>query len=301
MTRPIRLACQAEVVELPLDQVHPTRRLNDAARSTVKFRCIRASVRELGLIEPLVVFPDPKADGRYFLLDGHVRYEILRDSGAKSAKCLLAADDEGLTYNHKVNRLSAIQEHFMILRAVKSGVSEERIARSLNVDVAHIRQKRDLLDGICPEAVQLLKDRRATGTALRELRKVKAVRQIEIAELMIAADNYSVGYVKCLVAATTGELFVDPDRGRPTHGLSPEDLSRIEQEMASQARELRFIKESHGQNTLHLMVAVGYLRRLLENPRVARYLSQRHPSLHAEFQNLVATPYSQEEQHPTRQ
>jgi hypothetical protein len=114
---------------------------------------------------------------------------ILTDLGAAAAKCLVAADDEGFTYNHKVNRLSAIQEHFMILRAVRSGVSEERIARSLNVDVASIRQKRELLDGICPEAVQLLRDRRATGNALRELRKVRPMRQIEIAELMCAADS----------------------------------------------------------------------------------------------------------------
>src|SRR5262249_31320363 len=40
---------------------------------TVKFKCIEASVRELGLIEPLVVFPAPKAEGQFLLLDGHVR------------------------------------------------------------------------------------------------------------------------------------------------------------------------------------------------------------------------------------
>src|SRR5262249_36554005 len=51
------------------------------------------------------------------------------------------------------NRLTVIQEHFMILRAIKSGVTEERMARSLDVDVQSIRQKRDLLEGICPEAV----------------------------------------------------------------------------------------------------------------------------------------------------
>lgn len=287
MTKPIRLACRADVVEVPLGQILPTRRLNDAARRTVKYRCIEASVRELGLIEPLVVFPDAKDRGKYILLDGHVRYTILKARGAVSAKCLVASDDEGLTYNHKVNRLSAIQEHFMILRAVKSGVSEERIARSLNVDVASIRQKRELLDGICAEAVQLLRDRRVTGNALRELRKVKPIRQIEIAELLCAADNYSVGYVKCLVATTAADHLVDPDRGKVSRGLAPEDLSRIEHEMASQARELRFITESHGRNTLHLVVVVSYLRRLLENGRVARYLAQRHPEIHAEFQKLA--------------
>lgn len=44
-----------------------------------------------------------------------------------------------------------------------------RIAKALDIDVATIRQKRDHLDGICPEVVDLLKECRATGNALREL------------------------------------------------------------------------------------------------------------------------------------
>ena len=52
----------------------------------------------------------------------------------------------------------------------------------------------ELLDGICPEAVHLLKEKRVTGPALREFRKARPMRQIEMAELMCAANNFSVGY-----------------------------------------------------------------------------------------------------------
>jgi ParB-like chromosome segregation protein Spo0J len=287
MSEPVRLACRPEVVEVPLAKILPMRLFDDAIRKAAKYRCILASVRELGVIEPLVVYPQPQADGCFMLLDGHLRLMILRELGAASAKCLLSADDEGFTYNHKVNRLSAIQEHFMILRAVKNGVSEERIARSLDVDVASIRQKRDLLDGICPEAVQLLKERPATGNALRELRRVQPMRQIEIAELMCAAGNFSVGYAKCLVAATPAELLVDAERGKDVRGLSPEDVARMEHEMESLGREFKLIEESHGKNVLNLVLVVGYLRKLLENSRVQRYLGQHHPEILAEFQRLV--------------
>ena len=47
----------------------------------------------------------------------------------------------------------------MILRAVERGVPEERIARALNVNVPSIRQKRRLLEGICPAVVEIFKDR----------------------------------------------------------------------------------------------------------------------------------------------
>jgi hypothetical protein len=131
MIDPVRLACRPEILDLPLARVLPMRRFDDGVRKTAKYRCIAASVRELGLIEPLVVFPQRDAGGSYMLLDGHVRLMILKELGATSAWCLVAADDEGFTYNHKVNRLSAIQEHFMILRAVKSGISEERKAQGV--------------------------------------------------------------------------------------------------------------------------------------------------------------------------
>src|SRR5262249_43385780 len=190
MSDQVRLACRPEVVEVSLANILLTRRIDEGVRKTEKYRCIAASVRELGLIEPLVVFPQPKSDGGYILLDGHIRLMILKDLGETTVKCLIATDDEGFTYNHKVNRLSAIQEHFMILRAIKNGVTESRIARALNIDVARIRRKRDLLDGVCAEAVQLLREKHVPAKVLRELRRVKSMRQIEIAELMCASHNF---------------------------------------------------------------------------------------------------------------
>ncbi len=129
-------------MQIPLDRLLPTRSLAKMLRSSPKFLCIQASIRELGLIEPLVVFPQKGSDGMHVILDGHIRHSVLKEMGIQSAKCLIATDDEGFTYNHKVNRLSAIQEHFMIAKAIKNGASEERIARTLNVDLTLIRQKR---------------------------------------------------------------------------------------------------------------------------------------------------------------
>lgn len=287
MSNTVQLACQSDVPEIPLAKILPMRMPDESIRKTGKYRCIQASLRELGLIEPLVVFPQPDSDGCFMLLDGHVRYMILKDLGVTSARCLISTDDEAFTYNHKVNRLSAIQEHFMILRAIRNGVSEERIARSLNVNVQSIRQKRDLLDGICPEAVTLLREKRATAEALRELRKAKPMRQIEIAELMRAANNFTAGYARCLIAATPADQLLDPERGKDVRGLLPEDVARIEHEMASHGKEFKLIEESHGTNTLNLVLVVGYLRKLLENAQVARHLARHYPEIAAEFQKLV--------------
>src|SRR5262249_24304987 len=160
------------------------------------------------------------------------------------------------------------------------------IALAMDVDVASIRQKRDLMDGICPEAVQLLRDRKATAAALRELRKVRPLRQVEIAELMCSTHNFSVGYARCLVATTPAEFQVDGDRGKEARGLSPEEVARMEHELESLGREFKPIEESHGKNVLHLVLVVGYLGKLQDNGRVQRYLGQHYPEIQAEFQKL---------------
>ena len=134
----------------------------------------------------------------------------------------------------------------MILKAIESGVSEERIAATLNVDVARIRQKRNLVSGICPEAVELLKEKRTAAGGLREFRKVTPMRQIEMAELMIASNNFTGSYAKCLVAATQQDQLTQEKAVADGYGLSSEDVSRIEREMGKLGREFKLIEESYG-------------------------------------------------------
>jgi hypothetical protein len=61
--------------------------------------------------------------------------------------------DEAYTYNRRVNHAPPVALHFMILKALTKGVRETRLAAALNVDVLNIRRKRDMLNGVCPEAL----------------------------------------------------------------------------------------------------------------------------------------------------
>jgi hypothetical protein len=67
------------------------------------------------------------------------------EDGAQVVGHLLWQDDEAFTYNKRLNRLATIQEHLMIGRAVDLGVSEERLAKALNLDVRAIRRRRTML------------------------------------------------------------------------------------------------------------------------------------------------------------
>lgn len=293
MADAVQMAFNPEGVMVPIGEILPVRTVRPEMRKGQQYQRLFASIRELGVIEPLIIFPQDSSGGRarrYTLLDGHFRLDVLKELGRTEAFCLIAKDDEGFTYNHKVNRMAPIQEHFMILRALDNGVTEERIAATLSVDVKSIRIKRDLLTGICPEAVVLLKDKNVTTKGLRELKRAVPMRQIEMAELMVAANNFSTDYAMCLLAATPEKDLIDTDKNKVLPGMKPEDIARMEREMELLGRDFLMIEESHGKNTLNLVLAVAYLRKLLDHAGVVKYLSQRYPDILGELQKLAESP-----------
>jgi ParB-like chromosome segregation protein Spo0J len=201
MANSINQGFQKKLIELGVEEVIPTKNISVYARKCRKYAQVLSSVREVGLIEAPVVAPLKKGKG-YFLLDGHLRIMALKELGVGRVSCLISTDDETYTYNKYINRLSAIQEHRMIVKAVQSGVSEEKLARALNLDISTIRNKRYLLDGICPEAVELLKDKTVPEPVFRVLRKMKAPRQVTAAMLMNDQNKFNCNYAKALLDAT---------------------------------------------------------------------------------------------------
>lgn len=118
----------------------------------------------------------------------------------------------------------------MIMKAIEGGVTEEAIARALDIDVKTVVSRKMLLDGIHNEAVQILKDKPITERALGVLKNVKALRQIEMAQLMVSANNYTFAYVRALLVGTNREQLVKPDEPKKVRGMSAEDVTRMEKE-----------------------------------------------------------------------
>jgi len=288
MSHTVKAAFEQEIVQLRLSAILPLKAVPEAFRDSVKFRRIAQSIREVGIIEPIVVARSKEDRDAFLLLDGHVRYTIMREQGEDTIACLVSDDDEAFTYNKRVNRLATIQEHFMIMRALDRGVSEEKLARALNVDVKHLKRRKTLLEGICPEVVELLKDKSVNPSTFEILRKMKPFRQIEAADLMAATGNFSSSYAKALLAGTKQTDLARPEVPKQVHGLTPEQMSRMEREMESVTGDFKAIEASYGEDVLHLVVASGYLGRLISNPAIEKYLEKKHPELLIEFRAVIA-------------
>ena len=286
---PITPAFEDATLRIAIADIIPLREVPENIRKSVKYGQIKASIGEVGIIEPPVVVRSSASPTRYQLLDGHLRLDILRQRGDTEVVCLIATEDEAFTYNRRVNRIAIIQEHRMILRAVKRGLSEERLARALNVNIASIRAKRNLLVGICDEAADLLRDKHVPLNAFVELRKLKSIRQIVAAEMMVAMNRYSTNYAKSIVAGTLEEDLVAPRR-KVVRGLTEAQISLMERESANLDREFRLIEQSYGEDHLDLVLATGYISPLLSNARVVRHLAQHHSDLLNEFQRIADIP-----------
>jgi len=281
------MAFEGTCIRIPIADIQPLKLVDGVAKRTSKYQQIVTSIREVGVIEPPVVARDRGERGKYLLLDGHLRIEALKDMGAVEATCLVSTDDEAFTYNRRVNRLAIVQEHRMILKAVERGLSEERIARALNVNVAEIRRKRRLLEGICPEAAGILKDKHVPINTFTELRKLAPLRQMEAAELMVAMNKYTINYAKSLVAATPQDQLAEAHKKKIVKGMSEQQVALMERETANLDREFKLAEQSYGVDHLDLVLAKGYLAKLLGNARVVRYLAQNHAEILAEFQKIA--------------
>jgi ParB-like chromosome segregation protein Spo0J len=287
MTERVQIGFEGQAIELAIDKLLPTRSVQPEFRKTRKFAQIRSSLQEIGLIEPLIVTtPDP-ASGLHMLLDGHLRLLAMRELGFVTVTCLVSREDEGYTYNKRVNRIATVQEHYMILRALERGVPEERLAKALDINVASLRRKRDLLDGICPEVEEMLKDRHFSGDVMRQLKKMKPQRQIECADLMCSMNNFSINYASALLAATPPDQLVESNQPKRFKGLPAAEISRMEQEMSQVQSRFKLIEQSYSSDMLNMVLARGYLNKLLANSAVASYLQRRQPDLLEEFRTIV--------------
>lgn len=288
MSGKVSAAFALDGVTLPLSAIHPIRQVKPTDHAFGKYKAVLSSIREVGVIEPFMVFPQRGAKGSYLLMDGHMRLKALQELGRTEAFCLVANTDDPFTYNDKVNRLSLIQEHAMIVRAIEHGVTADQISKALSVDVSKVRASINLLEGIDPEAVEILKDKPITAAALRLYRKAKPMRQVDMAQLMVSGSNYTRAYADALIIGTPAEQLVGGSKPKAPQGISDEEVVRMEKEMEVLERDYRLHQDGFGENSLHLNAVQRYVKRLLENAKVKRFMTNRYPELLEELQELAA-------------
>lgn len=285
----IHLAFDQSFVTIPVSAIIALKTLPEGARGSRSYAQVLSSIKAIGLVEAPVVMADTTSAGTWFLLDGHLRLEALKELGITEVECLLATDDDTYTYNKRVNRIPPIQEHRMIVRAIERGVSATEIAEALNLEVQSVLRRFRLLEGISPEAAEMLKDTPCSMKVFDILRQLSAVRQIEAADLMIGQNNFSIMFARAIRAATPENQVVTAKKGRGAGTPTPsgQQIARMERELAALQTQVKSIDETYGVDNLHLTVARGYIAKLLANSRIVRWLTNHQQDYLGEFQKIA--------------
>lgn len=250
-------------------------------KKLISYNSILSSIREVGIIQPLVVCVSPNS-GKYKILDGHVRFYALRELKQKYVYCIIANDNERYTFDAQINNLNTFQKAAMIAKAVRNHVSVKRIG----ISEKQILSDMNVAEGLDGKVVEILKTANVTSKSLRELKRVRNARQIQIAQMMKSSNNYSFTFVSSLVSASLPCDFHE-DQRKP--GKTRMDFSEIRTlEMASDSLEKR-AKESlekyHAQ-IFDLVTIIGFLRRLMGDDRIKGYISRNFADYYPELKKI---------------
>lgn len=280
------LGFERDCIVVPIASLTALKPLQARVKKTKKYQQIVASIRAIGVVEHPVILPNRVEAGSYYILDGNLRIEALKELGISAVQCLLATTDDTYTYNQRVNRLTAAQDRRMILQAINRGVPHKRIAETLGLDITTIRRHAKLLDGICEEVRDMLADKPCPMKLFDILRDMTPLRQIVAAELMMGSANYSVIFANAILSSSQPHELVNKDVQKPTEGSLREVMIRQEKELAALQINIKTVEETFGEDTLLLTVAQGYLKKLLGNAKIVMWLSQQHPEYLGEFQAI---------------
>jgi hypothetical protein len=268
-------------LDIPLARLRPLRERKITRR---EYGRIVASIKAVGLIEPLIVYPD---GDDYVILDGAQRYRALLELGVEEAPCVLGKQREAFTGNRMVNRVSPIQEHRMIERSLGE-LDEGTIAAALGITQIGHRLRKSLLKQLHPEVASAFDQRRINLASAREFTHVKSPRQKEILEAMEGYEDFSTAFVRALVLKTPPQER-DSRRKRKHNPWNKTAQRKCDllKKLTDAEQKHDFYSQLYKQYTIDLLRLAIYARSLLSNSRVRDYLVRRHPELVSRFETIV--------------
>lgn len=138
-----------------------------------------------------------------------------------------------------------------------------------------------------PEAAEILQHQRIGADAFSALRRMKPVRQIDVARLMMSAMKFSGSFARALLNGTREEMLVPSPTPRPRVTTEAQQTA-MEQEPDELLKHVGSIKANYGNDVLDLTAACKYVQRLLANAHVRRYLAKHHEESLSALEQLLA-------------
>jgi hypothetical protein len=244
---------------------------------------IEASLRAVGLIEPLIVFPQ---GDNYEILDGCLRYRILLEMGVETVPCLIGQKREAFTSNRMVNQLSASQEMRMLRKSLEE-LDEKTIANALGmVRISH-RLNVALMAKLDSSVVRAFEANKFNLQCAKELTHVKPERQAEILKLMESCNDFSVTFARGMVLKTPIAKRAKPNGKSTPWTQADERKNDLLKKLREAEQQQDFYSGLYRQYTTNLLKLVIYVRSLVANLNVKQYLRDNNPNQLEVFEQII--------------
>ena len=268
--------------DIPIIRLQP---LRDRKISQRDFDRILASIKAIGLIAPLIVYPEGED---FVITEGVQRYRALLEMGIEIVPCVIGQQREAFTGNRMVNRVSPVQENRMIEKSLEE-LDEKTIAKALGLSGITHRMKRTLLKQLDPEVATAFDQGAITRTCALELTNVKPARQKEILTAMKGYKDYSVAFAQSLVLKTPPPMRATrKGRKRNPWNKTAQRKNDLLKKLAEAEQKHDFYSRLYKQYTVDLLRLAIYARALLTNRRIREHLDQSHPEIVARFETIIA-------------
>ncbi len=288
MNKKVSYCFDKTCIEIPLFLLSSSKALPKNIKQSQKYKQILSSITVVGLVEPLVVYPSKDNDGRFNIIDGHLRVEVFKDLQISNAPCLIATFEDTFSYNKRVSRLNSIYEHKMILKAVDSGVSLKKLSEALGISEKTIKDRFRMLEGICPEVIQLLMDKDVPRTVFSLLKKMQPIRQIDVAQSMINLNNYTYNFVYSMLSYTSEELLVSKKINKNSIDQDKiETIKKLQNDLFIFDSRKKELQNSYAENSLQLVVIKSHIQKLLSNSKVINWLYDKKPEYLKQLKYLI--------------
>ena len=264
----------------------PLVRLKKIQNRKIDFRTlarIRASIKEVGLLEPLHVFPEN--DGDYGILDGEGRFDILLEMGVETAPCFVFEVMDIYTANHQVNHLTPEEERKMIKKAMEI-IDGQVIAKALGLKRIDSRLNESLLNRLHPTVVKAYNTNKITKTCARELGEVMPDRQLEIFAVMQNTKNFTPNFVKKQILLTPLNKQQSRRKWTPwaENSERKKSLGTKLKEMQDERDHLASLFREY---TAALMITVIHTREIISKKSIEKYLKENLLPFYEEIIEII--------------
>lgn len=114
---------------------------------------------------------------------------------------------------------------------------------------------------------------------------------------MVASNTITVAHAEALLKATPPEQRADLKPAERDKTSPIEQIVKLEKEMSQVQTQYKDAEQNYGSDLLNLVVAKGYLTKLLSNDAVNSYIQRLEPEILEQFELVVNTVSMEEAVH----